>query len=1329
MKVDTKSSRYEPSVWLLISTSTIFRYEIRVSLGPTRDNAIAPGDWAVVVGSDDSVRIVGRILRIRSDGDGRTIYFDQFQVVEPAVPLSALGLTAPGAPATRLPWGDFLRVLPFLGTASPDAVPLIQDVTYVRDLLEVAVRDDLLGPAGGPHELIKDMSVRDRYLVGKLAPRRPDDDQAARIEPASAAEESGDLEDERTAPLHEPGAEFASASGRVEPEDDALDEIDTTNNQSLVPSSMGLTFCVAPDVAKLAVEARWGRYERVPNDEHEVVKTRKNRATGHEEEVKVRVWQRIPCGGVVKLPLVDGQIKPSTPDRDQPDVRLQGTVRTNNKGERLVTLFLVNGQLEPDDNKDRAWLFQPEISVQAAESETDKAVFRRRPSNEVVVDDPERDRLALIYRSRLEFAVGHGVSVHAETTRADPAKAHLVRTEIVPRYEVAVTETPGLDPRDRPAMRHMLDEGWLDMTRLAEMGPDGLREALSCLIDDYAVWIDEQKKRLGTEITGFDDPGKDVIARCEEILRRLREGQDTLFIDANALEAFRFANQSMAMQRVRSIYALKRRRNEEVDVATLDVPKNRSWRPFQLAFLLLSIPSLADPAHPDRTKPVEAFADLLWFPTGGGKTEAYLGVAAFAMAMRRLKNDLGGLDATRGLAVIMRYTLRLLTLQQFQRATTLLCAMEVIRRADDKTWGKEPFSLGLWVGNRVTPGTTEASHQAVEAIRNNDRNKAGIASPAQLTSCPWCGSEISGGRDIEVDRIAGRTLIHCGDKLGGCDFSKAKSSGQPHPGLPVKVVDEEIYHRPPTMMIATVDKFAMMAWRPEVRNLFGRVEQECGRHGLLWPSHDCGTGHRARGSYPAASVKPVRAIRPPDLIIQDEFHLISGPLGTMVGLYETAVDELSSWTLGSTKVRPKVIASTATVRRADDQVRNVFMRRISVFPPTGLDVEDNFFSVQRPISEKPGRRYMGICAPGSSRPAVLIRTYTAFLTAAQALFDRFGPVADPYMTLVGYFNSLRELGGMKRLAEDDVQTRSFRVNMSLVDRPGLSQRRVEEVSELTSRVSSQDIPRYLDQLEVPFDATYDPAQAKWVTNRKPGDARPIDAVLATNMLSVGVDVNRLGVMVVNGQPKGTAEYIQATSRVGRTPPGLVATVLTWARPRDLSHYETFEHYHATFYQHVEAQSVTPFSPRALDRGLTGAMLSIMRHTYDPFAANDGAGAMNSPSLHEMLETIAAITARTWEVTEDSGKKALAEAEMKSRADEWASEAGVGGRTLVYQKYGAGPTAYPLLSAPGIKPWTDWTVPMSMREVEPGVRLVMEDDRSTTDPTWRPKVTRAEEDQQ
>ncbi|MCM2449000.1 DISARM system helicase DrmA [Agrobacterium vitis] len=1315
----------DPQIWLTKELIWLGPYMARLEGERSAFPALNEGHWVVAAEADGNLKGVGKILRIRADLNTTMVYFDHVHAFSGSGTISDLGLTLPTGPIARLRPEDLANILALDGISIAD-VPLIQDVAYVRDLLEIAVRDDLLGPASGPHELIKDMSVRDRYLVGKLAPRWPGDTDIVAVEPAAGADEIRDIEDERAAPIHEPGAEFASVSGRVEPEDDALDEIDTTNNQSLVPSSIGFTFCVAPGVESLAAEVRWGRYERVPSDEHDVVKTRKNRATGREEETKVRLWRRVPCGGLLSLSLKEGPLRPATPDRDQPEVRLQGTIRTNAQGERLVTLFLVNGQLEPDENKDRAWLFQPQISVAGPEGDTDPAIFRRRPANEIVVDDPERDRLALIYRNRLEFAVGHGVSVHADTTLEDPAKASHLRTEIIPRYEVAVTETPGLDSYDRPAMRRMIDEGWLDMGRLADMAPQQLRKALTCLVEDYAAWIGEQRTRLKTEIVGFDIPGQDVIARCEETLRRLREGMDTLFSDNAALSAFRFANKSMALQRVRSLYALKRRRGETADAAQLDIPRNRSWRPFELAVLLLSVPSLADPAHSDRTKPAEAFADLLWFPTGGGKTEAYLGVAAFAMAMRRLKNDLGGLDASRGLSVIMRYTLRLLTLQQFQRAAALLCAMEVIRRADEKLWGKEPFSLGLWVGNRVTPGRTEDAHQAIEALRNGDRNKSGVASPAQLTSCPWCGSEISAGRDIEVDRIAGRTLIHCSDKLGTCEFSRAGSSGSPHPGLPVKVVDEEIYHRPPTMMIATVDKFAMMAWRPEVRNLFGRVDEECERHGLLWPGHDCGTGHRARGAHRAARVKPVRAaVRPPDLIIQDEFHLISGPLGTMVGLYESAVDELSSWHLGDTKVRPKVVASTATVRRAEDQVRNVFMRRTSIFPPTGLDVEDNFFSVQRPDDEKPGRRYMGICAPGSSRPAVLIRTYTAFLTAAQALYDRFGPVADPYMTLVGYFNSLRELGGMKRLAEDDVQTRSFRVNMSLVDRPGLSQRRVDDVRELTSRVSSHDIPRYLDQMEIPFTGTLDPATGTWKEHRAPGSPRPIDVVLATNMLSVGVDVNRLGVMVVNGQPKGTAEYIQATSRVGRSPPGLVATVLTWARPRDLSHYETFEHYHATFYQHVEAQSVTPFSPRALDRGLTGAMLSIMRNTYDPFAPNAGAGAMNSPSRPEMTETIRVVSERTWEVTEDSAKKSLTEQELKHRADDWAKEASVGGRALVYQKYGAGPTAYPLLETPGVKPWTDWTVPMSMREGEPGVRLVMEDARSTNDPAWRARVAPAD----
>jgi hypothetical protein len=458
----------------------------------------------------------------------------------------------------------------------------------------------------------------------------------------------------------------------------------------------------------------------------------------------------------------------------------------------------------------------------------------------------------------------------------------------------------------------------------------------------------------------------------------------------------------------------------------------------------------------------------------------------------------------------------------------------------------------------------------------------------------------------------------------------------------------------------------------------------------------------------ASKAKVIKPIRPPDLIIQDEFHLISGPLGTMVGLYETAVDELTGWQLDGKTIKPKIIASTATVRKADAQMSGVFNRRVAIFPPHGLDIEDNFFSVQRPVEQKYGRRYLGVCSPGSARPAVLIRLYTALLTSSQALFDRFGKVADPYMTSVGYFNSLRELGGMKRLAEDDVQTRSYRVQMSLVDRPGLAQRSVNNIKELTSRVSSQDIPKYLDQLEVPFRAEFDDEKKKFVTKWEEGESRAIDIVLATNMLSVGVDVNRLGVMAVNGQPKSTAEYIQATSRVGRSFPGLVCTVLTWARPRDLSHYETFEHYHATFYKHVEAQSVTPFSPRAMDRGLTGAMLSLMRLGDEDLNPNDGASSLKNTTDPIVSQVAHAITERVSMVAESAEAQQLAAASIKQRIDDWVKENGVAGRAVAYEKRGKHiDSKVALIKSPGIKDWDRFTVPMSMREVEPGVKLQMD----------------------
>jgi hypothetical protein len=1126
--------------------------------------------------------------------------------------------------------------------------------------------DDLLGPANGPEEEVVGMGVRDRYLVGKLAPK----------DTAVAEEDEEDL----------------GTEGEDEGEKDAA----PSQNQSLVPSSIGFTFCLEGTATEIELEVRWGRYERAYSATETSEKTGK----------ALRVWKRVPSGGTRALAVPEGPIAPFAIDAACPDVVIKGIVRPLlPKGDRLVTLFLINNQKKPDESQDSAWVFQPELIVRGKDK---VPVFRRRPVLEGKESDDaearERISLEMVYRKRVEFASGHGVAVHATTTN-DPGKSYEIRTVVMPEYEVAVTETPGVEPEDRPAMRHLVAAGSFDMDRLADSSRAELVAVLKSFADDYAGWIQEQTGRIPGEFSLFRVAATDSVGRCRLALQRLREGIEVLQQDDCALEAFRFANRAMARQRIRSIFSLRRRRGESVTLDQVDEPKNRSWYPFQLAFVLLSIPALADPKHRDRTDPIMAAADLLWFPTGGGKTEAYLGVAAFTMAIRRLQKELGGYDSSRGLAVIMRYTLRLLTIQQFQRATTLLCAMEILRKSDMLKWGTSPFTLGLWVGNKVSPGTTERAHKIIEDER--DGNRSAAETPAQLTFCPWCGSEIFAGRDIVVNREARRTTLYCGDKLSACEFTRAKADGA---GLPVVVVDEEIYRRPPSMLIGTVDKFAMMAWRGETRTLFGRAEEECERHGLLWPGCECTGKHNKKGALKATKVQKVAPIRPPDLVIQDEFHLISGPLGTMVGLYETAVDQLCGWQFDGKLIRPKVIASTATVRKAQEQVNNVFLRQVAVFPPNGLDIEDNFFSVQRSIQKKPGRLYMGICSPGCSRPAILIRLYVALLTGAQALFNRFGAAADPYMTLVGYFNSLRELGGMRRLAEDDVQTRAYRVAMSKVRRPGLEQRSVRVVEELTARVSNKDIPKKLDQLEVKFKKTWE----KFET-------RAIDIVLATNMLSVGVDVNRLGLMAVNGQPKSTAEYIQATSRVGRSRLGLVCSVLTWSRPRDLSHYETFEHYHATFYKHVEAQSVTPFAARAMDRGLTGVFISLMRLCDRGLNPNLGALTLTSTTHPTALIMKAAVANRAWKVSNEASIKTIADGMLAERIDRWVKEADKAGRRLGYEPELGQGDVVALLKKPGLHHWDLLTVPMSLREVEPGVRLIMDTSQLDEGPAWKVPV--------
>ena len=525
----------------------------------------------------------------------------------------------------------------------------------------------------------------------------------------------------------------------------------------------------------------------------------------------------------------------------------------------------------------------------------------------------------------------------------------------------------------------------------------------------------------------------------------------------------------------------------------------------------------------------------------------------------------------------------------------------------------------------------------------------------------------------------------------------------PDEGIPALTVDEEIYRRLPTLLIATVDKFAQMPWNGRTAMLFGQVSGYCPRHGYRSPEVDDTSRHPQRDPFPAVRTVPTTPLRPPDLIIQDELHLISGPLGSLVGLYETAVDRLASRKVDGKLVRPKVIASTATIRQAHEQVHGVFLRQVRVFPPQGLDVEDNFFSRQREPSERyPGRRYLGICALGIRHKTALIETYVTFLAAAQKLYEEQGAAADPWMTLVGYYNSLRELGAMRRAVEDSIASRLRRV-----DRRGLAVRKLSPftLEELTSRKSAVDIPKILDRLEMPFNPA---AAAHQADDDAEEVVRPLDVLLATNMLSVGVDVGRLGLMCMAGQPKNTAEYIQATSRIGRRHPGLVCTVYNWARPRDLSHYEGFAQYHATFYQQVEALSVTPFSPGATQRGLSALLVSLVRLQGMEFNANEGAGLVTGDHAY-VGEALARIGERAGLIG-DGECCAHVQQGLNTRRDTWLSriEGSHGGAQLGYRGKSDGLTLG-LLSRPGRGPWQLFTCLNSLRDVEPTAHLILHDE--------------------
>ncbi len=1180
----------------------------------------------------------------------------------------------------------------------------------VRENLADILERELLGPVDGPEELLP-VSPRQLYLVGHIAPWKLAEERVdlAVVEDGDGlAEVRGDIDGphaQRGVP-----AVAADETGADAEEDDVDDR--APKQGLMIPASMGLRFQVPDDLELFTVTASWGTYESVATGEID----KRGRA--------VRRYRRTPVE--ITEPIAVADLTPgrtyTRPLTGQVCLRVD-VYNDAQLGRRLIEIALCNDRVTPPTIPVSEWLFQTKLHVDAGGD----AVFL--PVRDVLADewpehDPEMQRLHVQYRNRLEFAVGRTCSVDW-TQAPGTRRASAVWTTWLP-----VAETPQTQAR-------AVEGALLGMDALAAASPDAVRAGLAPLVDGYGTWLDEQAAHATQLPPHLRDLGAEIVDDARTAHGRLAAGLAHVVDDPEAYRCFLFMNAVMRDQRIHSqiaslrssdptlSYAHAQRQVEETEAETPS-----AWRPFQLAFILMQLPALTEPGAGVRSGSL-ARVELLFFPTGGGKTEAYLGLAAYTFAIRRrqavVESTGGPLNGSDGVAVLMRYTLRLLTAQQFQRATALVCAAELARRRDEATWGSVPFRIGLWVGTDVSPKRWEEANEQLQKANAYGGHRLTVL---QVQRCPWCGSPITAA-NVRAEKVNRRVLVFCGDDLGRCPFAKGGQIGE---GLPVLTVDEEIYRYPPAFVIATVDKFARLAREGEAASLFGYVSRFCGRHGYVHPDYagcDIRTGHNAETGFPAATVRPVRRLRPPDLIIQDELHLITGALGTSVGLFEVAVETLASWEkTGGVAVRPMIVASTATVRRADEQVRGLYGRRVEIFPPQVLDVADTYFSRELPVGpHSPGRRYVGVSAQGVRLSSAEIRVAEVLLLAGQLLFDRSGAAADPYMTLVGYFNATRELAGMARYMADDVQNRvrQPRPGSGFPRRQGSYGRLV--TGELTSRIASADIGRTLDNLALEFDPDYatTAAMRQRIEAQDAGEkltrpkTDPLDVVLATSMLQVGVDVQRLGLMLVVGQPKNTAEYIQASSRVGRDAerPGLVVALGNWARPRDLAHFEQFRHYHETFYAQVEALSVTPFSPTSLERGIDGVLVSVARVT-DAYRDDGLSSERSAWRVHDEQATLQTLLgrlqARILAAAQHEPVAEQARLRLLNRVDQWGARAryaSAAGQTLVYERTGDSNAYLPLIASPeNVQVQTDlaarapFVIPHSMREVQPEINLLV-----------------------
>lgn len=1010
-----------------------------------------------------------------------------------------------------------------------------------RDQLIEFVEREFIGPdpidwpgltQSDGQEILTTDPPRTRYIAGILYPAETTDDNADMQEEECESLGDADGEDTETKPRKDGG-------GASEFLEDAEELINRSN--AYRQSAISITVAVKDgDTVRVKVSA--GTYAMLT-------------ATDPVTEKKITRYPR------TALAWENGNNPLSLPDPAEclkklpvgsTDLQFDITYRYRAEDSSIFTFTLENAKPKRGEAiSDEDCFFQCKFELYS------EMGFAPLSDSHRITKDEDYQSNQLLYRNVKNYAIGHGCAADWD----DGESVNWISTAIFPKYDI------------KPIVPSVIEGVSLEMLKMSPYGSfsETVKE-LRLMCEKYRTWINELRvirKGLAPE---YEETARRHIANCEICLSRMIKGVDLLEQNDTIRTAFQYMNLAMLMQQLHYNLPLQKWEDDgSGDITlknTVDLPivtddttwYNKEqrvygkWRPFQLAFVLMNLRSMYDRDCEER-----GIVDLIWFPTGGGKTEAYLGLSAYTIFIRRLMNR-----DDKGTAILMRYTLRLLTAQQYERASAMICACDLIRKNHEDLFGKNRITIGLWVGISTTPNTVKDAVKAYEKLYRGEGSN-----PFVMLKCPWCGAQMGpvqkgrnqwdlpGYKKTRGRRGSSGFSFLCRNHR--CDFSKED--------LPLYVVDESIYKETPTLLLGTVDKFAMLPFRPQAQNLFGYENGE--------------------------------KKTSPDLIIQDELHLISGPLGSMVGHYETLIHELCTTRTPSGEIHPKIIASTATISRAKEQCHALYgcdTNDVFQFPPSGLDAGNSFFAEED--RNQNGRRYVGILATGSSSDATTaIRLYASLLYGAKTMKVEKEEDRDPYWTNMGYYNSIRELGQAATWIRADIDQhldvmykRRFEdKRYPTKEEYRKSRRYIWRDEELTSRISGSDVTASLANLGITYPGKED----------EEGKVRehPIDICLATNMISVGLDVSRLGLMTVAGQPKTTSEYIQATSRVGRdakNAPGIVFVLYRPGRPRDKSHYEQFKSYHSRVYCNVEPTSVTPFSAPVRERALHAIMVGMMR---------------------------------------------------------------------------------------------------------------------------------------